>query len=72
MSLYAVAGIAGVPWFAEGSSGLVTVTFGCSAPAYRGWQWAVVLSCPPEQATPTICEVVLLPGSDALVAPAPA
>jgi biotin transport system substrate-specific component len=26
--LYAVAGVLGVPWFAEGSSGLVTVTFG--------------------------------------------
>jgi len=49
---------------------LVTVTFGCSAPAYRGWQWAVVLSCPLGQATPTVCEVVLVPGSDALVAPA--
>jgi biotin transport system substrate-specific component len=28
MSLYAVAGIAGVPWFAEGSSGFAMASFG--------------------------------------------
>ena len=47
---------------------LATHCFACLSPAYRGWQWAVTLARVP-QADPTVCDVVLLPGPDALIAP---
>ena len=50
-----------------GADGLITSAFACAAEAYRGWYWAVVLA--PSPAGATVCEVVLLPGDDALVAP---
>ena len=47
---------------------LATHLFTCLSPAYRGWQWAVTIARAP-QADPTVCDVVLLPGADAVVAP---
>ena len=52
------------------TDGLITETFACSAEAYRGWHWAVVLATPFGGYEASVCEVVLLPGADALVAPA--
>ncbi|WP_180342484.1 DUF3027 domain-containing protein [Actinomyces wuliandei] len=49
---------------------LVTHLFDCAMPGYRGWRWAVTLSRPPRSRTATVCEVGLLPGEDALLAPA--
>ncbi|RJF40418.1 DUF3027 domain-containing protein [Actinomyces sp. 2119] len=49
---------------------LVTHLFDCAMPGYRGWRWAVTLSRPPRSRTATVCEVGLLPGEEALLAPA--
>lgn len=39
-------------------------------PAYRGWRWAVTVARAPESDEVGVDEVVLLPGDDALLAPA--
>lgn len=49
---------------------LATHMFASLNPAYIGWQWAVTVARAPRAKTVTISEVVLLPGPDALVAPA--
>jgi Protein of unknown function (DUF3027) len=49
---------------------LVTHHFGCLDRAYVGWQWAVTVVRPPRSKHVTIDEVVLLPGPEALLAPA--
>jgi hypothetical protein len=54
---------------AEGDR-LVTHFFDCLLPGYRGWRWAVTLTRVPRSRQVTVCETVLLPGPDALVAPA--
>ncbi|MEY3430083.1 MAG: hypothetical protein RJB30_15, partial [Actinomycetota bacterium] len=38
-------------------------------PGYVGWQWAVTIAKADSQSAPTICDVVLLPGPDSLLAP---
>ncbi|MGI8614281.1 MAG: DUF3027 domain-containing protein [Nocardioidaceae bacterium] len=53
---------------AEGDR-LVTHTFECLRPGYRGWHWSVVVTRAARQRTVTVDEVVLLPGPDAIVAP---
>ena len=50
--------------------GVVTHTFTCTRSGYRGWVWAVTVAHAPGQDTVTVDEVVLLPGDDAIVAPA--
>ena len=45
-----------------------TVRFAALDAGYRGWQWSVTLALLPDE-PPTVSEVVLLPGPDALVAP---
>lgn len=50
--------------------GVVTHYFACTQPGYPGWRWAVTLAQPDGQDSPTIDEVALLPGSDAITAPA--
>lgn len=45
-----------------------TVRFAALDTGYRGWQWSVTLAVLPD-AEPTVSEVVLLPGPDALIAP---
>ncbi|MEO7982032.1 MAG: DUF3027 domain-containing protein, partial [Sporichthyaceae bacterium] len=47
---------------------LATHRFGCADPAYRGWQWAVTVARVPRGRTVTVCEAVLLPGDDAMLA----
>jgi Protein of unknown function (DUF3027) len=49
--------------------GSVTHFFAARHGGYRGWQWAVTLACADDDAPVTVSEVVLLPGSDALVSP---
>lgn len=50
------------------ASGLTVVEFESLLPAYPGWRWTVVLATD-ETGSPSVCDVVLLPGEDALVAP---
>ncbi|MEE2032839.1 DUF3027 domain-containing protein, partial [Rhodococcus chondri] len=47
-----------------------THRFAAELPGYRGWQWAVVVAAPPGSDHVTVSELALLPGPDALVAPA--
>ncbi len=49
---------------------LVTHVFECTMPGYRGWSWVVVLARAPRAKAPTVSETALLPGEDALLAPA--
>jgi hypothetical protein len=53
---------------AEGDR-IVTHLFACLDPAYRGWRWAVTLSRAARSKTVTVCESVLLPGPEAVLAP---
>ncbi len=53
----------------QDSQGVVTVRFAANLEGYRGWQWSVTLAVV-DPARPTVSEVVLLPGPDALLAPA--
>jgi len=52
--------------------GVRTVThhFACTARGYRGWRWAVTVARAPRARHATVSEVVLLPGSEAVLAPA--
>ena len=49
---------------------LVTHFFACTSTAYRGWRWAVTVVRVEDAEVATVAEVVLLPGSDALLPPA--
>jgi hypothetical protein len=55
--------------FAMDAERLGTHTFACADPAYVGWHWAVTVSRAPRAKAATICEIVLLPGQDSLLAP---
>lgn len=48
---------------------LATHLFDCTSPGYRGWRWAVTIARTPLTQDPTVCDLVLLPGPDSLVAP---
>jgi hypothetical protein len=54
---------------AEGER-VVTHLFECHLPGYRGWRWAVTVTRVPRSRHVTVSESVLLPGPDALLAPA--
>lgn len=47
-----------------------THAFAASLPGYTGWYWAVTVARAPRAKVATVDEVVLLPGADALLAPA--
>ncbi|WP_130864823.1 DUF3027 domain-containing protein [Acidipropionibacterium timonense] len=49
---------------------LLTHLFECPHPGYRGWRWAVTMVRASRGRNVTVNEVVLLPGDDALLAPA--
>jgi hypothetical protein len=53
---------------AEGDR-VVTHFFDSHLDGYRGWRWAVTVTRVPRSRHVTICETVLLPGPDALLAP---
>jgi hypothetical protein len=59
---------ADVPLEALGTT--VTHRFASRLPGYVGWHWAVTLAAVPGDAEATVDEVVLLPGDQALLAPA--
>ncbi|MBO4205069.1 DUF3027 domain-containing protein [Micromonospora echinofusca] len=48
---------------------VVTHFFECHLDGYRGWRWAVTVTRVPRSRHVTVCETVLLPGPDALLAP---
>ncbi len=49
---------------------VVTEYFTCTQAGYPGWRWAVTVAQPAGQDQVTVDEVVLLPGGDAITAPA--
>lgn len=49
---------------------VATHSFECRSPAYVGWHWAVTVTRASRSKSVTVDDVVLLPGSGALVAPA--
>lgn len=53
---------------AEGKR-LVTHSFECLKPGYVGWRWIATLARIPRGRKPTVCEIDLLPGEGALLAP---
>lgn len=48
---------------------LATYLFEAKLPGYRGWRWCVSVAKVDGDSQPTICDVVVLPGPDALTAP---
>lgn len=48
---------------------LVSHRFAATAPGYVGWAWTVTIARVPRGRTATVCEVDLLPGAGALLAP---
>jgi Protein of unknown function (DUF3027) len=52
------------------SDRVVAHYFECTDPAYYGWRWAVTVTRAPRSKLVTVDESVLLPGPDALLAPA--
>ncbi|GGF41962.1 hypothetical protein GCM10011519_14740 [Marmoricola endophyticus] len=55
----------------EAPEGAVTCYFVCTQPGYPGWEWAVTLAGSDESGDAyTLDELVLLPGAEAIVAPA--
>ena len=48
---------------------LVSHRFASTAPGYRGWFWSVTVARVPRGRVATVCEVDLLPGQDAILAP---
>jgi len=53
----------------EGDGVVVTHLFACRRAGYVGWHWSVTLAQLPGEA-PTVDEVVLIPGDEAIIAPA--
>ena len=49
---------------------VVTHYFTCLRSGYRGWRWSVTVARAPRQKDVTVDEVVLLPGDEAILAPA--
>jgi hypothetical protein len=54
---------------AEGD-GALTLSFACTQAGYPGWRWAVTVAIVAGQEQVTVDEVVLLPGEEAIIAPA--
>ncbi|MDR8019623.1 DUF3027 domain-containing protein [Nesterenkonia aerolata] len=48
---------------------LHTHRFAAHREGYRGWEWFVTLARAPRSRKVTVCEIGLLPGADALLAP---
>jgi hypothetical protein len=49
---------------------VVTHRFACTQAGYPAWVWAVTVAHAPDEQGVTIDEIVLLPGDDAIIAPA--
>ena len=63
-------GVVGEHLGASTDDGVVTHRFASTQTGYRGWAWAVIVAHVPSDSSVTIDEVVLLPGDDAIIAPA--
>jgi hypothetical protein len=48
---------------------VATYLFDAKIDGYRGWRWCITVAKVDIDATPTICDVVILPGPDSLIAP---
>ncbi|GBL28545.1 uncharacterized protein Mb0901 [Actinomycetota bacterium] len=48
---------------------VATYLFNANLVGYKGWRWCVTVAKVDADATPTVCDVVVLPGPDALLAP---
>ena len=48
---------------------VATYLFAADIAGYRGWRWCITVAKVDEDATPTVCDVVILPGPDSLLAP---
>ena len=48
---------------------VATYLFEANLAGYKGWRWCITIAKVDEDAQPTICDVVVLPGPDALRAP---
>ena len=46
-----------------------TYLFEAHLAGYKGWRWCVTIAVVDKRSEPTICDVVVLPGPDALLAP---
>jgi hypothetical protein len=46
-----------------------TYLFEANLAGYKGWRWCVTIAIVDKKSEPTICDVVVLPGPDALLAP---
>lgn len=53
----------------DSESRLASYLFEAFLPGYKGWRWVVTAVRVDEESAPTICDVVLLPGPDSLLAP---
>lgn len=47
---------------------IATYLFDALIPGYKGWRWAVTVAKVDDATEPTICDVVVLPGPDSLLA----
>jgi len=48
---------------------IASYLFAALLPGYKGWRWVVTITKVDSDSTPTVCDVVVLPGPDALLAP---
>ena len=48
---------------------IATYLFEAALPGYKGWRWAVSLAKVDSASPATVCDVVLLPGEESLIAP---
>ncbi|MEY2815560.1 MAG: hypothetical protein RJA78_136 [Actinomycetota bacterium] len=53
----------------EGGEGLTSYFWAANQPGYVGWRWAVTVAQLDPTSEPTLCEVALIAGEDALAAP---
>ena len=48
---------------------VATYLFAADIAGYRGWRWCITVAKVDADATPTVCDVVILPGPESLLAP---
>ena len=48
---------------------IATYLFAADISGYNGWRWGITIAKVDEDSEPTICDVVVLPGPDSLIAP---
>ena len=48
---------------------IATYLFAADISGYKGWRWGITIAKVDEDSEPTICDVVVLPGPDSLIAP---